>query len=109
MNEKIFCFFCLFLFIKIFSIENQVFNVPSDIYDNISDIIEDAVKNNIDDLRINIISDLKEDSIVIKEPIKKIVLLGINTPSNCELDKTVIVNRSSNVSIQIENLVSKLL
>ncbi|MEO0237316.1 MAG: hypothetical protein ABIN35_03695 [candidate division WOR-3 bacterium] len=104
MSEKIFCFFCLFLFIKIFSIENQVFNVPSDIYDNISDIIEDAVKNNIDDLRINIISDLKEDSIVIKEPIKKIVLLGINTPSNCELDKTVIVNRSSNVSIQIENL-----
>ncbi|MEO0288464.1 MAG: hypothetical protein ABIN00_02395 [candidate division WOR-3 bacterium] len=104
MYKKIFCFFYLFLFIKIFSFETQVFNVPSDIYENISQVIDYAVKHSIDDLRINVIYDLKEDSIVIKEPIKKIVILGINTPSNCELDKTIIVNRSSDVSIQIENL-----
>ncbi|MEJ5306844.1 MAG: hypothetical protein WHT27_00875 [candidate division WOR-3 bacterium] len=102
--KNIFCLFCLFLFINIFSFENQVFNVPSDSFRNISEVIDVAVKRNIDDLRINIMSDLKEDSIVIKDPIKKIVLFGINTPSNCELDKTVIINRSSNVSIQIENL-----
>lgn len=104
MWKRFFLFVLLFLLVKLLSFENQIYYVPSDSFDNISKVLDSAIKNNIDNVRINVISDLKKDSIIVKEPIKKIVILGINTPSNCELDSTVIVNRSSDISIQLENL-----
>lgn len=104
MCKEFFCFIFLFFFLKISAFEQKSFTIPSDSFRNISDLLDYASQNDLKDIKVNIISNLEYDSIVINKPIKNLVILGINTPSNCDLGGSVIVNLSEDVSIQMENL-----
>lgn len=107
MGRKFFYFVFLLSFLKISAFEQKIYNIPSDSFKNISDLLDYASENDLKDIKINIISNLEYDSIVINEPIKKLVIFGMNTPSNCDLDGSVIINRSEDVTVQMENLTFK--
>jgi len=67
----------LLSFLKISAFEQKIYNIPSDSFKNISDLLDYASENDLKDIKINIISNLEYDSIVINEPIKKLVIFGI--------------------------------